>query len=127
MFLNMKSNISYFKKLYCTSELGPLLSPLPSIFGLWNCASSVGGRKKHEFGLICFVLGVLVLRSYFYLRLRVQKRKKDIGSHLCLKLTRPSVDRKERKKGKFSKLFVLKVSMFLINSDVNKMVFLYLI
>jgi hypothetical protein len=65
----------------------------------------VGGRKKHEFGLICFALGALVLRYFFSLHLRAQKRKKSIGAHLCVKLTRPSVDRKERKKGKFSKAF----------------------
>jgi hypothetical protein len=39
---------------YCTV-------PLPHIFGLWNWASSVGGRKKHEFMLFSFVLSAFAV------------------------------------------------------------------
>jgi hypothetical protein len=87
-----------------------LLFPLPSIFGLWNLAPSVGGRKKREFALFSFALGAFAFfakarirafsfalgafaffaisfssrfRALFSSRSRAQKREKSASAHHC--------------------------------------------
>jgi hypothetical protein len=43
-----------------------LFFPLPFIFGLWNQASHVEGRKKHEFALFSFALVPFAfIRAFF--------------------------------------------------------------
>jgi hypothetical protein len=67
--------------MYCTSYSKPLFFPLPSIFGLCNWDSSVGGRKKHDLSPLALWL---FFALFFASRSQAQKREKGISTLLCL-------------------------------------------
>ncbi len=76
--------------LYCTSYSRPLFFPLSFIFGLWNQASHVEGRKKHEFALFYFALVPFAFIGAFFsscfhsfLLCAGSDKQKSAGVHLC--------------------------------------------